>query len=339
MNEIGHGAAIFAPAGLKLSADESAFFRDYDPFGYILFARNIDSPGQVLALTESLRSNVGRKAPILIDQESGRVQRLRAPYWREWAPPLDSVASYGSIPLAARAMAIRMQIIAAELRAVGIDANCAPLADVPSPRTHPFLRNRCYGTTPESVTLISRAVAGGLLQGGVLPVLKHLPGHGRAMQDSHEELPRVDTAHDELSIADFLPFKALRDLPMAMTAHIVYSAIDPTRPATQSPEIIRLIREEIGFAGLLMTDDLMMKALSGDLAERTERSIRAGCDLALHCSGDLAEMTAIASAAGNMGKKACDRATAALAQRVTPPTVDIAALEAMLADLSRGAVP
>lgn len=331
MTNLGTGAAIFGCEGAVLGRDEAAFFRDYDPFGFILFARNVETPDQLRRLTADLRDSVGRDAPVLVDQEGGRVQRLRAPHWREWLPPLDTVEQAGKG--AARAMWIRSRLIAAELRAVGIDANCAPVADIASHLTHPFLRNRCYGQDVETVTKIARAVADGHLAGGVLPVVKHMPGHGRSQNDTHLDLPTVTVARAELATTDFAPFRALADLPMAMTAHIVFSAYD-SRPATQSPAMIAAIRDEIGFQGLLMTDDLNMQALSGDLSSRTALSMAAGCDIALHCKGDLAEMQAVAGAAGAMSAATLVRAAAALAQRRPADPVDIAALEAEFSNLT-----
>ena len=321
----GRGAAIFGCAGPALTAQEADFFRDFDPFGFIIFARNVENPDQLRRLTADLRASVGRNAPVLIDQEGGRVQRLRSPHWREWLPPLDTVLHAG--PNAARAMALRSMIIAAELRDVGIDANCAPVADIATDATHPFLRNRCYGTDTQTVTLIARAVADAHLAMGVLPVIKHLPGHGRANADTHHDLPTVAAGLAELTATDFAPFRALNDLPMAMTAHIIFAAIDAVHPATQSPDMIRVIRNVIGFGGLLMTDDLNMNALAGSLADRTSRSIAAGCDVALHCKGDLDQMIAVATAAGDMTGPALSRASAALAHRAVALPVDIAALE------------
>ena len=321
----GRGAAIFGCAGPVLTAQETDFFRDYDPFGFIIFARNVENPDQLRRLTADLRASVGRNAPVLIDQEGGRVQRLRSPHWREWLPPLDTVLHAG--PNAARAMALRSMIIAAELRDVGIDANCAPVADIATGATHPFLRNRCYGTDAQTVTLIARAVADAHLAMGVLPVIKHLPGHGRANADTHHDLPTVAAGLAELTATDFAPFRALNDLPMAMTAHIIFAVIDAVHPATQSPDMIRVIRDVIGFGGLLMTDDLNMNALAGSLADRTSRSIAAGCDVALHCKGDLDQMIAVATAAGDMTGPALSRASAALAHRAVASPVDIAALE------------
>lgn len=329
MTETGSGAAIFGCAGPALSADERAFFRDSDPFGFILFARNVEEPAQLRRLTAALRETVGRDAPILVDQEGGRVQRLRAPHWREWLPPLDQVACSGA--QAARGMALRSRVIAHELRAVGIDGNCAPCADLATASTHPFLRNRCYGSDPATVASIARAVADAHLAGGVLPVVKHMPGHGRSTADTHHDLPCVTEPEAVLEATDFAPFRALNDLPMAMTAHIIFAACDADHPATQSPAMIRVIRGSIGFNGLLLTDDLNMQALAGTLAERTARSLAAGCDIALHCKGDLAEMQSVAAAAGTMRADSRLRAQAALQARHQPDAVDIAALEADLA--------
>lgn len=330
----GQGAAIFGCSGPVLTRDEAAFFRDADPFGFILFARNLETPDQVRRLTDDLRASTGHDAPILVDQEGGRVQRLRAPHWREWLPPLDQVAQSGAH--AARGMAIRSRIIAHELRAVGIDANCAPCCDLASDTTHPFLRNRCYSNDPTQVAAIARALAEAHLAGGVLPVMKHMPGHGRSTADTHHDLPTVTAAPEDLDTTDFAPFHALRDMPLAMTAHVVFAAFDPDRPATQSPAMVRVIRERIGFDGLLMTDDLNMQALSGTLADRAAAARAAGCDIALHCKGDLAEMQAVAAAAGTLDAEGRRRAGAALAQRRQPDAVDIAALEDDLAHILRG---
>jgi beta-N-acetylhexosaminidase len=320
----GRLAAIFGCLGATISADEAAFFRDSEPFGFILFARNVENPAQLRALTADLRAAVGRDAPILIDQEGGRVQRLRPPHWRDWQPPLDTVARARD---PARAMWLRSRLIAHELQAVGIDANCAPCADVATDATHLFLKNRCYGTEPNVVSHLSLAVAEGLLAGGILPVMKHLPGHGRATADTHHDLPTVGASRALLTATDFAPFRALSHLPMAMTAHVVFSAYD-TLPATQSPLMIRAIRDEIGFQGLLMTDDLNMQALSGDLGARTAASMAAGCDIALHCNGNLAEMLAVAAHAGEPSPPTRARAQAALAMRRPPEPVDIPTLEA-----------
>lgn len=331
MTSIGTTAAIFGCLGPELLPQERAFFRDADPFGFILFARNVETPDQLYRLTSDLRAAVGRDAPILVDQEGGRVQRLRAPHWREWSPPFDAIRAARDLASACRIMALRAGLIAAELRAVGIDANCAPVADIATDATHPFLRNRCYGTEVAAVTAISRTVAEAYLAAGVLPVVKHMPGHGRAAGDTHHHLPRVTADKETLLTTDFAPFRALADLPMAMTAHIVFSAYDAENPATQSPGMIEVIRKDIGFAGLLLTDDLNMQALSGTLATRTAKSLTAGCDIALHCKGNLAEMQMVAIAAGPMRADTTARAVAALDRRKAAPSIDIAALERALA--------
>ncbi|MDK3016343.1 beta-N-acetylhexosaminidase [Pseudodonghicola flavimaris] len=329
------GATILDAEGLRLTADEIALFRDTDPFGFILFARNIDTPDQIRALCDDMRAAVGREAPILIDQEGGRVQRLRAPLWREWLPPLDHVAGAGVD--AERAMFLRYRLIAAELRDLGIDSDCAPMADLAGAATHPFLKNRCYGSDPETVARLARAVSDGLMAGGVLPVLKHIPGHGRATQDSHFDLPHVAAPEAELTLTDFAAFRMLNDLPMGMTAHLVYDAIDD-RPATLSPPVMARIRDDIGFDGLIMTDDISMKALQGDLADLARASLVAGCDVVLLCNATLAERRAVAEAAGEMTEAAQTRAEAALSQRQAPEPLDISAAEDELSRLMGGQV-
>ncbi len=329
------GATILDADGLRLSPEERAFFRDVNPFGFILFARNIDTPDQIRALCADFREAVGRDCPILIDQEGGRVQRLRAPLARDWLPPLDHVAQAGEG--AARAMYLRYRLIADELRGLGIDTNCAPMADLAYEGTHPFLKNRCYGSEVAAVVALARAVAEGLLAGGVLPVLKHIPGHGRATQDSHYDLPHVSADPEELDDTDFAPFRALNDLPMGMTAHLVYDAID-TDPATISPRMMGLIRDQIGFDGLIMTDDISMKALQGALGDLSRAALTAGCDVILHCNGTLAERVEVAEAAGRMTAAAQARAEAALAARQAPEALDIRAAEEELAALMGGRV-
>ncbi len=324
MTDIGKGAAIFGCAGPVLTPDERAFYRDFQPFGFILFARNVEDPAQLRRLTADLRDAVGRNAPILVDQEGGRVQRLRGPHWTEWTPPLDFVRAAGAN--AARAMYLRYRLLARELRSVGIDANCAPIGDLITPNTHPFLKNRCYGADPAVVSAIGLVVAQAHLAEGVLPVVKHMPGHGRSEVDTHHDLPTVHATPAELAQQDFAPFRALNHLPMAMTAHLVFAAYD-SKPATQSPAMIKVIRDDIGFHGLLMTDDLNMQALQGTLAERAALSLAAGCDLALHCKGDLAEMQAVAGASGDMPPATRRRAEAALAARSLPEAIDTAQLQ------------
>jgi beta-N-acetylhexosaminidase len=326
------GATILDPLGLRLSAEEKAFFRDADPFGFILFARNLDTPDQIRALCADLREAVGRDAPITIDQEGGRVQRLRAPDWRHWLPPLEFVRAAAD---PAQAMYLRYRLIAHELRALGIDINCAPLVDVATESTHPFLYNRCYGTEAGIVATLGRAVADGLLDGGVLPVVKHIPGHGRAVADSHLELPVVEADADTLGYVDFAPFRALNDLPLGMTAHLVYQAFDDA-PATLSAKMMGVIRDQIGFDGLIMTDDLGMKALSGSLTDLSQQARAAGCDVILHCNGSLADKQEVAAAAGRLDAKGQRRAEAALAARKQPDEVDIPALEAKLDALLDG---
>lgn len=328
-----YGATILGCSGPTLSQREISFFRDANPFGFIVFDRNLDDGEQILTLCNSLRDAVGRDAPILIDQEGGRVQRLRPPLATQWLPPLDDVLRYGAN--APRAMYLRYRIIADELMALGIDANCAPMVDIASENTHEFLKNRCYGSDLSTVVKIGQAAAGGLIDGGVLPVLKHIPGHGCAVSDSHLDLPIVDTNGEILRQTDFAAFTALNDIPMGMTAHITYSAFDD-RPATLSPKMMGMIRDDIGFDGLIMTDDISMKALTGSLGELSHLSIDAGCDVVLHCNGKMDEMEEVAAASGAMNADAQRRADAALACRRTPDPVDISDLHAQLDALANG---
>ena len=329
------GATILDADGLRLSADEKAFFRDADPFGFILFARNIETPDQTRALCAEMRDAVGREAVITIDQEGGRVQRMRGPHWREWPAPLDFVKAAGeNAPRALRSM---YRIIADELHSVGVDSNCAPMVDVARPTTHAFLQNRCYGANPATVAELGRAAAEGMLAGGVLPVVKHMPGHGLATMDSHFDLPHVTAARAELDRVDFAPFKALSDLPMGMTAHLVYEGLDD-QPATLSARMMQLIRDDIGFDNLIMTDDISMKALKGTPAQSARAALAAGCDVALYCNAPLAERVKVADAAGLMSGAAMTRAARALGMRKTPDDVDISALEADLAGLLGGAL-
>lgn len=330
---MGQGAYIFGCADTCLSLTEKSFYRDAQPWGFILFARNIDNPDQLRRLTGDLRDTVGFDAPVLIDQEGGRVQRMRAPHWREWLPPIEQCNAAGSG--AARSMWLRYRIIADELHAVGIDVNCAPVADILGPQTHATLANRCYGQDANTVIEIARAVADGMLAGGVLPILKHIPGHGRSRVDSHLSLPEVAVPQALLRASDFATFGALSDLPMAMSAHVLYSDIDD-RAVTCSPRMIRLIRDEIGFGGLLMSDDLSMEALGGTLADRSRAALAAGCDLVLHCNGQLDEMQDIAGATGTMNDRAQRRGARAIAQRRAPEAIDIAACEAELQALTGG---
>lgn len=312
-------AAILGCAGLTLSKAEKAFFRDAAPWGFILFARNVDTPDQVRALTAELRDTVGRAdAPILIDQEGGRVARLRPPHWKPYPPG----AAYGALPTDQRREITRLggRLLARDLAALGINVDCVPVLDVPVKGSHDIIGDRAYGKTPDEVAMLGRAACEGLLAGGVLPIVKHIPGHGRATADSHLDLPVVDAAYDDLDAWDFAPFRMLSDMPMAMTAHVVYAAVDRKRPATTSKKVIgKVIRDAIGFDGLVMSDDLSMKALDGDFTSRAERSLAAGCDLVLHCNGDMAEMTAVMAGTGKLSGKARRRADAALSRIVTRP--------------------
>ncbi len=308
-------AIIFGCAGETLTPEERAFFRDADPWGFILFARNIRSPDQVRRLADSLRASVGRDdAPILIDQEGGRVARLRPPHWRRY--PAGRL--FADLEAAEPGRGVEMarlgaQLIAADLRDVGVTVDGAPVLDVPTSGAHDIIGDRAYGETPATVIALGRAVAQGLLAGGVAPIVKHIPGHGRATADSHLDLPIVDASLAELERWDFAPFKALADLPIAMTAHVVYTAVDPARPATTSAAVVaEVIRGHIGFDGLLISDDLSMKALAGDFSARARDALEAGCDVVLHCNGDPAEMSAVASAAGPLREPAARRAARAL---------------------------
>ena len=333
-------AFITGVSGLALTADERAFLREQQPWGFILFKRNVESPSQVKDLVASLRECVGRDAPVLIDQEGGRVQRLGPPHWPIYPPGAVFGVLYDKDPeQGLRAAHLAAALIAFDLSALGITVDCLPLADVPVAGADAVIGNRAYGTEPGKVAAIARAVTEGLRTGGVLPVLKHIPGHGRATADSHLRLPVVDTPRAELERTDFAAFRPLADLPMAMTAHVVFSAIDPAQPATTSATMIgQVIRSGIGFQGLLMGDDVSMNALEGSIADRTRALFAAGCDIALHCNGNLGEMRAVAQETPMLAGEAGTRAAAALAVR-TPPDAgfDIAAGRAELAALVRRA--
>ena len=327
----GWGACILDAEGPRLSAAERALFARVAPFGFILFARNIENAAQVRALCDEMRQAAGHDAPIFVDQEGGRVARLRPPLARGWPPPLEHVRAAGA--RAERAMYLRHRVIAAELRGLGIDGNCAPLVDVAGPHTHAFLRDRCYGGDAARVARLGRAVALGLMSGGVLPVMKHIPGHGRATADSHAELPGVTTPLATLEATDFAPFRVLGDLPLAMTAHVVYRALDD-RPATLSPRVIGHVRRGIGFDGLLMTDDISMQALHGAPDALAAQARAAGCDVVLLCNADLKTRAAVADAAGRLRGRGAERAAVALAARCGPDKVDMGHLNVMLDRLS-----
>jgi len=338
-------AAIFGCGGLELSAEEKEFFRCNDPLGFILFARNCDTPEQIAKLTADLRASVGRDdAPVLIDQEGGRVQRLKPPRWRQ-AP---SAARFGDLfrrdpALGREAVEFNMRLIAAELIALGIDVDCVPCLDVPVPGAHDVIGDRAFALQPEIVADLGRIAAQTMLDMGVMPVIKHLPGHGRAGVDSHLALPKVGTSVVELQHSDFLPFRALADMPWGMTAHVLYTAIDPDRPATTSPIVIeRIVRGALGFNGLLLSDDLSMQALGGSLGERAGASLAAGCDIALHCNGRMDEMMQVAKASGPMTAAATERLARGRARlsgaRKPPQATEVSAwqrrLEALLAPVS-----
>ena len=326
-------AFITGVSGLELTAAERDFIRAERPWGFILFKRNVDTPGQVARLVGELRAVLDEAdAPVLIDQEGGRVQRLGPPHWPVYPPGAVFSSLYDLDPaLGLKAARLSNRLIAADLAELGITVDCLPLADVPVAGADNVIGNRAYGTEPGKVADIARAVTEGLEQGGILPVLKHIPGHGRAMADSHFRLPTVDTPRSELERTDFAAFVPLADLPMAMTAHVVFSALDPAQPATTSATIVeQVIRGGIGFQGLLMSDDVSMNALAGSIAERTRAIVGAGCDMVLHCNGKLDEMREVASQTPELSGKALERAVKALASREQPVPIDRKAARAEL---------
>ncbi len=308
-------SVIFGCAGLTLSDAETAFFQEVQPWGFILFKRNCETPAQIKKLCAELRKTVGREnAPILIDQEGGRVARLRPPLAPE-RPPMQRFGELMRLDPAKAKQAARLgaRLIAEDLRELGINVNCVPMIDVRQADAHDIVGDRAFGTHPDIVTALGAEVIAGCLEGGVLPVIKHIPGHGRALVDSHHDLPRVVAPKEDLRAADFPPFKALAHAPLAMSAHVVYEAYDPEKCGTLSPIIIHdIIRGEIGFDGLLMTDDLSMKALGGSYEDRSRAALKAGCDMLLHCNGDMEEMLGVAKAAKELSDKAEERAEAAL---------------------------
>jgi beta-N-acetylhexosaminidase len=326
-------AFISGFSGVQITASERAFLRDARPWGLILFKRNIETPQQTRGLISDFRETLGWEAPVLVDQEGGRVQRMGPPHWPAYPPG----AAYGAIYESDRkagldAARLGARLIAWDLRQIGIDVDCLPLADLPVAGADQVIGDRAYGTEPDKVSALARAVADGLLEGGVLPVLKHLPGHGRATADSHEKLPVVNASRASLETTDFAAFRPLAGLPLGMTAHVVFTAFDPVAPATTSAIMLRdVIRGSIGFDGLLMSDDVSMGALSGTLAERTRAALAAGCDLVLHCNGDLAEMQAVAAQAPPLSGQAERRAATALAMRRPAATLDVEAARASFA--------
>jgi beta-N-acetylhexosaminidase len=326
-------AFITGVSGPELTAAEREFIAAERPWGFILFKRNIETPAQVILLIRELRAAIGNpNAPVLIDQEGGRVQRLGPPHWPVYPPGAAFGALY-DIDRTAGLTAARLsaRLMAADLIELGVTVDCLPLADVPVAGADAVIGNRAYGTEPDKVAAIARAVTEGLEQGGILPVLKHIPGHGRATADTHFRLPEVDTSKAELERTDFAAFQPLADLPMAMTAHVVFSALDPAQPATTSATIIRqVIRGVIGFQGLLMSDDVSMNALAGSIAERTRAIITAGCDMVLHCNGKLDEMREVARETPELSGEALARAGRALASRRAPQAFDRLAARAEL---------
>src|SRR5512143_363531 len=334
-------AFITGLEGLTVSPNERAFLREARPWGLIIFKRNVSGPDQVAELTQSFREIVGAEAPVLVDQEGGRVQRLGPPHWRAYPPG----ARYGELddrePAAGVAAArLAGHLIAADLRPLGIDVDCLPIADVPAAGGDPVIGDRAYGTEPGKVARIAKAIAEGLKAGGVLPVLKHLPGHGRATTDSHHNLPVVNTDRATLEATDFSAFRPLAGLPLGMTAHVVFSAIDPIAPATTSVTMVRqVIRGFIGFQGLLMSDDVSMNALSGSIAERSRDALAAGCDVVLHCNGSLSEMAAVAGEAPLLAGMAAKRAEAALARRSAPDAFDVDSARKMFSQMVAAAPP
>ncbi len=334
-------AFITGLAGLTLSAAERSFVREAQPCGMIIFKRNVSTPQQVSELAASFREAVGREAPVLVDQEGGRVQRLGPPHWPSYPPGAVYGALYDrekAIGLAAARLA--GHLIAADLITLGIDTDCLPIADVPVAGSDPVIGDRAYGTEPGKVAAIAGAIAQGLQAGGVLPVLKHLPGHGRALADSHHKLPVVDTPRATLEATDFAAFRPLAGLPLGMTAHVVFSAIDPVQPATTSVTMVsEVIRGFIGFRGLLMSDDVSMNALSGTIAERSHAALAAGCDVVLHCNGDLAEMAQVAGAAPELTGAAAKRADAALAARRAREAFDLDAARQTFNQMIAGSRP
>ena len=339
-------AFISGISGLELTPDERSFLRDADPWGLILFKRNISDATQVTELTASFRFAVGRVAPVLVDQEGGRVQRLGPPHWPVY-PPAQALDRLYERDVAVALAAARLggRLLANDLQPLGIDIDCLPCADIPVSEADPIIGDRAYGDRPDKVATLAGAHARGLMNGGVLPVLKHLPGHGRATADSHQSLPTVVTDRETLEATDFAAFRPLSRLPLGMTAHVVFSAIDAAHPATTSATMVReVIRGFIGFQGLLMSDDVSMGALSGTIGERSKAALAAGCDVVLHCNGKLDEMREVAANSPRLAGDAARRADAALAARETPSEFDAVAgrrvFEEMLAPVwTAGEVP
>jgi len=329
-------AAVYGCQGTELAPEERGFFRDARPFGFILFARNCETPEQVRALCASLRDSIGdARAPIFIDQEGGRVARLKPPHWRARPPARRFGELFEIDPGRGREAAyLCARLIAHDLEDVGVTVNCAPVLDVPVTGSHDIIGDRAFSSDPATVIELGRAAIDGHLDGGVLPVVKHIPGHGRALADSHVALPRVAASADELSAHDFVTFRGLNHAPIAMTAHVVYESIDANRPATTSARVVQtIIRGEIGFNGLLVSDDLSMAALEGPLGARAKAALFAGCDIALHCNGKMDEMKAVAAQVKPLAGVSLHRAEAALAHLRAPSGLDIERAEARLSEM------
>ncbi len=308
-------AMILGSSGLVLTAGETEFFRAQRPWGFILFARNISDADQVRNLVASMRASIGNEsAPVFIDVEGGRVQRIRQPMAPDYPSASELGALYRSDKVAGlRATWLMSRLHAFDLSRLGITADCLPVLDIPVRGAHDVIGNRAYGHDPEIVTAMGKAAAEGLLAGGVLPVVKHVPGHGRALVDSHKVLPVVDASVEQLRSIDFAPFLALNKLPMAMTAHVIYSALDANEPATTSRNILHnIVRGEMAYDGLIMSDDVSMQALSGDFESRTDAIFAAGCDVVLHCNGVMEEMQAVAGKTSALSGVALERAERAL---------------------------
>jgi len=328
MGEGAPRAFICGCAGLALAAEELRFLRESDPWGLILFKRNVADRDQLRALIASFRQCVRRQdAPVLVDQEGGRVQRLGPPHWRPY-PPAAAIEAGLAPAEAERAAGLIARLIAHDLKEVGISVDCAPVLDVAEPETHAVIASRSFSERKERVAAMGGAFARGLMAGGVAPVMKHMPGHGRARADSHHELPVVEAGREDLE-RDFYPFAALKGLPMAMTAHVVFKSLDPERPATASPIVVRdIMRGRIGFDGLIMSDDVSMRALSLPYDERARAIFAAGVDIVLHCNGDLNEARAVASASPRLAGESLRRAKAALAACGEPEPLDLVAAKA-----------
>lgn len=331
-------AVIFGCAGTEIGDNERRFFAEAEPAGFILFGRNCQTPDQVRKLTTSLRDSIGwAQAPVLIDQEGGRVARLGPPHWPRRPPAqiFANLARHGDMVAACEAAGANARLMAADLRALGITVDCAPVLDLPVPGAHEIIGDRAHGKDPETIATLGRAVCEGLLAGGVLPVIKHIPGHGRATADSHVELPVVEATREEMGRTDFAPFAALREMACAMAAHVLYSELDATAPATASPIVIeRVIRGDIGFDGLLLSDDIGMEALSGAPGERCAAMLAAGCDVVLECSGDIQTMRATAEAAAALTEPASRRLDRALGDIGAPEELDTEAATARLTELT-----